>query len=51
MSDGSANSKEVSLTGEDKAKARTLGDAVRGYCKGLPFSEHSEVLEWRSAGI
>ena len=30
MSDGSANSKEVSLTGEDKAKARTLGDAVRG---------------------
>lgn len=60
MSDGSANSKEVSLTGEDKVKDRTLGDAVRGtvlhsaseaIVKGLPLSEHSEVLEWRSAGI
>lgn len=30
MSDGSANSKEVSLTGEDKVNARTLGDSVRG---------------------
>lgn len=55
MSDGSANSKEVSLTGEDKVNARTLGDSVRGTvlhsASEAIVKSTREVLEWRSAGI